>query len=82
VQVQAGQRHLTRIDLKAGTAWPRAAILLAMNTKIMQMHVAPGEDDLQRGMKRGEGHIAADEEATPDQWADALHYDAELIDIR
>ena len=46
----------------------------------MQMHVAPGEDDLERGMEGGQGHVAADEEATPDQRADPLHDHAELID--
>jgi Transporter associated domain len=81
VQVQGGQRNLTRIDIKAGTTRPRVAILRAMNTKIMQMHVAPGKDKLQCGMKSGEGHIAANENTTPDQRADALHNHPELIDI-
>ena len=33
-------------------------------------------------MEGGQGHVAADEEATPDQRADALHHHPELIDIR
>ena len=54
---------------------------MAMNTKIMQMHVAPGEDDLQRRMEGGQGLITTDEEATSDQRADALHDHTELIDV-
>jgi hypothetical protein len=45
------------------------------------MHVAPGEDNLERGMEGGQGHVAAEEEATPDQRADPLHHDPELIDM-
>jgi hypothetical protein len=47
----------------------------------MEMHVAPREHDLQRGMERGQGHVATDKEATPDQRANTLHYHAELIDV-
>jgi hypothetical protein len=54
---------------------------MAMNTKIMPMHVAPGEDDLQRRMEGGQGLITTDEEATSDQRADALHDHTELIDV-
>jgi hypothetical protein len=53
-----------------------------VDTEVMQMQIAPREDDLERGMEGGQGHITADEEATPDQWADPLNDHPELIDIR
>jgi hypothetical protein len=40
----------------------------------------PVECDLERGMEGGQGHVAWDEEATPDQRADPLQDHAELID--
>jgi hypothetical protein len=69
-----------RITIEAGTARPCTAILLAMDTKAMQMHIAPGEEDLQRGMEAGQGHVAADEEPAPDEGADSLHDHTDLID--
>ena len=32
-------------------------------------------------MEGGQGHVATEEEATPDQRADPLHHDPELIDM-
>ena len=80
MQAQCRDRHVARIDIKAGTARPRAAVFLAVDTEVMQMQIAPREDDLERGMEGGQGHITADEEATPDQRTDALQDHAELID--
>ena len=82
MQAQRRDRHMARIDIKAGTARPRAAVFHAVDTEVMQMQIAPREDDLERGMEGGQGHITADEEATPDQWADPLHHHPELIDMR
>jgi hypothetical protein len=82
VQAQGGERPRARIAIEVGTADTRAAVCLAVDTPVMPMHVAPREHDLQRGMERGRGHVATDEEATPDQRADTLHNDAELIDVR
>jgi hypothetical protein len=82
VQAQRRDRHVARIDIKAGTARPRTAVFPAVDTEVMQMQIAPREDDLERGMEGGQGHITADEEATPDQWADPLNDHPELIDMR
>jgi len=71
---------VARIDIEAGTAQTRAAILPAMDTKAMQMHIAPREHDLQHGMEGGQGHVAADEKPAPDQRTDTLHDYTELID--
>jgi hypothetical protein len=45
----------------------------------MQMLVAPGEDNLERRVERGQRHIAANE-ATPAQRTDPLWDHTELID--
>jgi hypothetical protein len=73
---------VAHITIEAGTARPPTAILLAMDTKAMQMHIALGKDDLQRGMEAGQRHVTADEEPAPDEGADSLYDDTELIDAR
>ena len=60
------------LPLEAGPVPRRTAIRLAMDTKAMPMHVTPAEHKLQRGLKRGQGHSATDENPAPDQGADAL----------
>jgi hypothetical protein len=52
-----------------------------MNAEGVQMFVAPGEDDLERRMERGQRHVAADEEPAPNQRIDAPQNHAELIDM-
>ena len=81
MEAQRPERHVAWLDIEAGTAQMRTAILLTIDTKAMQMHIAPGEDDLQRGMEGGQRHVAADKKTTPDQWADPLHDHTELIGI-
>ena len=39
----------------------RATVCLAVDREVVQMHVAPPEHDLQRGMEHGQGHVATDE---------------------
>jgi hypothetical protein len=73
---------MARIDIKAGSARPHAAVFLAVDAEAVEMLIAPGEDDLERRMEGGQGHITADEEVTPDQRADPLHDHPELIDLR
>jgi hypothetical protein len=51
MEAQRHERHVARINIEAETAKTRAAIPLARETKAMQMYIAPGEDDLQRGME-------------------------------
>jgi hypothetical protein len=46
MHAQRRERHVAGIDIKAGTAQPRATVFLAVDTEVMQMHVAPREDDL------------------------------------
>jgi hypothetical protein len=82
MSAQRHELHVARINTEAGTTKTRAALLLAMETKAMEMHIAPGEDELQRGIEGGQGHVAADEEPAPNQRTDALHDHAELVDAR
>ena len=82
MEAQRYERHVTRINIEARTAKTPAAVCLAVDTEAMQIHVAPCEHDLQRGMEGGQGHVATDEEATPDQRADPLDNHPELIDMR
>src|SRR5262245_17072179 len=70
VQVQLAKRHVMRVVLEGGTAETRVAVFLAVDTEGMQVLVAPGEDDLQCNMERGQRHVATQEEAPPDQRAD------------
>jgi hypothetical protein len=46
----------------------------------VQLHVALGEDDLQRVVEGGKKHVAMDKQATPDQRANALQDNTELVD--
>jgi hypothetical protein len=71
---------LASVTCVALPSW--SAIRFTMDVKRVKIRVAPREDDLQRCMERGQRHIAANKEPAPDQWADPLHHDAELIDMR
>jgi len=64
---------MTRIAIDVGTAETPAAVCLAADTEVMQIHVAPSEHDLQRGMECGKAHVAMNEEAMLDQRAHSLH---------
>jgi hypothetical protein len=71
---------MARIGVEAGTAAPGAAICLAGDTEARPIHIAPGKNDRQHVMEGGTGHSAADEEAAPDQRANALHHHTPLVD--
>jgi hypothetical protein len=45
MEAQRHERRMARITVEADTAQTRAAILLAVDTKAMQIHVAFGKDD-------------------------------------
>ena len=57
-----------------------AAVFLAMDMETMQMFVTPGKHDLQERMQVREGHSTLDKHSAPDEWADALEDDVELVD--
>jgi hypothetical protein len=82
MEAQHCQRHVTYVNIDVKAIQPWTAIHFAMDVKRVEIGVAPGEDDLQRGMEGGQGHVAADEKPAPDQRTDSLYDDTELIDIR
>jgi hypothetical protein len=82
MEAQRCKRHVARINIDVRTIQPWSSIRFAMDVKRVKMSVARRDDDLQRRMEGGQRHVAADEEATPDQRPDTLYNDAELIDVR
>jgi hypothetical protein len=49
---------------------------------MVEVCVTRREEDLEHQVELGQGGIAADQEATPDERADAAQDDAQLIDVR
>src|SRR5690349_2765785 len=50
--------------------------------ELMKMRIAPTEGDLDDGVQPGDGCVIGDQQAAPDQRADSLEPDAELVDSR
>ena len=55
------------------------AVLAPVDDKAMEMLVAPAQGELKGGVEVGNGTVAGDQEAAPDQRADAPQDDAELV---
>jgi hypothetical protein len=70
---------VARIGVKAGAAETGAAVCRDVDTEAMQVHIAPGKDDLQHVVEGGQRQIAMGEEVVPDQWAHALHNYTQLV---
>ena len=81
MEAQLCKRHVTCVNIDVRAAQPWTAIHFAMNVKRVEIGVTPREDNLQRRMEGGQGHVAADEEPAPGQGADPLHDHTELIDV-
>jgi hypothetical protein len=79
-QSKVGQPYLAGIVGKANAAEVSDTVLAAVNDEAVQVLVTPGQSRLQGGMQVGEGVVAADEQAPPDQKADAAKDDAQLVD--
>jgi hypothetical protein len=71
-QAEIDQAHLSGIVTEADPAVMPDAVLTAMNDKAIQVFVRPPQGDLQGGMKIRDGAVVADEQAAPDQRADAV----------
>jgi hypothetical protein len=82
MQAQRCKRHVTCVNIEVKAAQPWNSIHVAMDVERVEIGVAPREDNLECGMEGGQGHVATEEEATPDQGADPLHHHPELIDVR
>ena len=58
-----------------------AAIILAENVEMMEVFIAPIEDDLEHEVELGQRGVAAHKESTPNERANASQDDAQLIDV-
>jgi hypothetical protein len=81
MEAQRCKRHVTCVNIDVRATQPWTSIRFAVDVKRLEIGVALREDNLECGMEGGQGHVATDEEATPDQRANTLHYHAELIDV-
>lgn len=79
MQVKIGEPHPAGVILEAGTSQVGDSAILAMDAKAMQVLAAPGEGHLADLVELGGAGVATDQQATPDQWADATAYDAESM---
>jgi hypothetical protein len=50
---------------------PKAAVVPPMNVKAVEMLITPGEHDLQDGVEMRQCNATVDEQAAPDEGADA-----------
>jgi hypothetical protein len=71
---------MTWIGIEAGATRSCAAVFFAMDTEAVEMHVAPGKDDLQNVVEGRKGGVAGDKDTAPNQRADAPQDHTELIE--
>ena len=60
---------------------PVAAIVLAKDVEVVQVFVAPVEDDLEHVVEVRQGGVTAHEETAPDERTDLAQDDTQLIDV-
>jgi hypothetical protein len=78
-QSEINQLHSVRIVAKADAAKVADAVLTTVNDESIEMLVSPTQGQLQCGVQSGDGCIATNEQAPPDQGADATQDDAQLV---
>ena len=61
VQTEAGERHMMRVVVERNAAEISDPIILAVDTKTMQMFATPGEGNLNIGMELGDAGFARNE---------------------
>ena len=64
VEMQVAQQNVAGL-------YAAAAVLLTVDMKTVQMLITPGEHDLQDGVEMRQCGVATDEQAAPDEGADA-----------
>jgi hypothetical protein len=79
-QAEIGKVDLICVVTEPETARVGDATLPAVDDEAVQVLVAPAEGELEGGVEVGDAAVAADQEAAPDQRADATQHDAELVD--
>jgi hypothetical protein len=75
LEAKRAQHNMSRV----GTI---AAIVLTKNVEVMQVLVAPVEEDLEHEMELCQRGVASDQEPTPDERTDASQDDAQLVDVQ
>jgi hypothetical protein len=78
--VEISQAHLIGIVGKADPGKIGDAVVLAVDDELMEMRVAPAEGDLDDGMQLGDSRRIGEQQAAPDQRADSVEPDADLVD--
>jgi hypothetical protein len=81
-KVEISQAYLIWIVGKGDPAKVGDAVVLAVSDELMEMRVAPAKGDLDGGVQLGDGCVIGDQQAAPDQRADSVEPDAELVDSR
>jgi hypothetical protein len=81
-KAKLGQVYVSGIVTEADPAVRADAVLTAVDDEAVQMLVAPAKDELERREQVGNGAVAANEQAAPDQRADTTQDDARLIHHR
>ncbi len=81
-KAERGQAHLMRV---VGEGHPTSigdAVALGVNDEAVQVGIGPAEGELDGGVKLGDSRFSGDQQAAPDQRADSVEPDAELVDNR
>jgi hypothetical protein len=58
------------------------AVFTSLDDEAVQVLVSPAQGELEGGMQVGNGGVAANQQAAPDQRADAAEHDPQLDDHR
>jgi hypothetical protein len=58
------------------------AVLTSLDDEAVQVLVRPAHRELESGMQVGDGGVAANQQAAPDQWADVAEHNPQLEDRR
>ena len=81
-EAKVGQAYVSGIVTEADPAVMPDAVLAAVDDEAVQVLVGPAQDSLQSVVEIGDGAVAANEQAAPDQRADAAQDDAQLVHHR
>ncbi len=81
-QAKVGQAYVSGIVTEADPAIMPDAVLTTLDDETVQVLVGPAQHSLASGVEIGDGTVAANEQAAPDQRADAAQDDAQLVHHR
>ena len=81
-KAEIGQANLVGVVGKADPTKVGDAVGLAVSDELVEVGVAPAEAALDDGVQLGDGRRISHEQSAPDQRADSVEPDAELVDNR